>query len=190
VPANAKLLLVVEGETDQAYLKLASQHLGISLDEVHILPRGGAAGAVLEALALGARYAPGRAVAALFDSDETGKNSYKQLGETFRWKQRSAERLHALILTQWLDDTNVTVEAEDLFANATLNVFLSEPENERYCTERVKRGKKWGTWHIGLDGEGKKAFALWLAQHGTAAMFEPWRPVLEHLRRLSSPLIY
>lgn len=184
VPEHAKLLLVVEGVTDRDYLLQAARHLGVPLDDVLILPRGGAAPAVIEAMALGARYAPGRAVAALFDSDEKGNEAHKLLSDTLSWKKKAAERLYALTVRQWIDEPNIDVEVEDLFTNATLEAFLSEAENDRYCTAKVQR-KKAGVWHIGLDGEGKVAFVAWLEEKGTPAMFELWRPVLLHLRALA-----
>lgn len=183
VPSHAKLLLVVEGETDKSYLDMASRYLGISLGEVHILPRGGAAGAVIEALALAARHAPGRAVAALFDSDDTGKESYRLLSDRFSWKKKAGERLYVLSYDQWLTACDVPVEAEDLFSNATMEAFLAVPGNEGYVTEKVKR-KKSGVWHYGIDTPGKIAFVAWLGANGSAATFEGWRPVLAHLLTL------
>jgi putative ATP-dependent endonuclease of the OLD family len=184
VPEGAKLLLVVEGVTDRAYLLQASAKLGIPLDDVHILPRGGAAGAVLEAVTLGMRHAPGRAVAALFDSDGNGNESYDLLAETFHWKERAGARLFALTCRQWIKDTNVPVESEDFFGHATLERFLGEPGHGDFMTEKVKRPGKLGGWHIGLTGAGKLALVTWLEQNGTVEMFEPWRTVLEHLRKL------
>jgi hypothetical protein len=185
VPDDAKLLLVVEGETDRSYLGLASRHLSLPLTGVHILPRGGAAGAVLEAVALGARHTPGRAVAALFDSDETGRESYKLLADRFGWKKRLGERLFVLSYDQWLDSHGVPVEAEDLFTNVTMEAFLAAaPGNDKFCTEKVKR-KKTGVWHYGLDTQGKIAFVAWLAANGDEAMFEQWRTVVQHLQQIA-----
>jgi putative ATP-dependent endonuclease of the OLD family len=183
---QAKLLLVVEGVTDRDYLLVASEKLGLPLGDVHFLTRGGAAGAVLEAVALAARYAPGRAVAALFDSDDNGNKSYELLAETFRWQKRAGERVYALTCWQWLKDTNAPVEVEDLLGHETLQKFLDEPGHADFLTEKMKRGDKIGGWHIGISGDGKLALVKWLRANGTAATFEPLRPVLVLLRKLAT----
>ncbi|KYF49447.1 hypothetical protein BE08_33030 [Sorangium cellulosum] len=185
VPDEAKIILIVEGATDQNYLEMAAQKLGISLDGFHILPRGSAAGAALQAVTIAARYSPGRVVVALFDSDKPGLDGYDLLANRFSWKKKASEGLHVLTYERWLEGCGVPVEAEDLFTNATLDVFLSAPGHQDFCDEKVRR-KKTGVWHYGLTTPGKIAFIKWLEQYGTVTMFEPWRPVLEHLRTLTA----
>ncbi|MCK6588299.1 MAG: ATP-binding protein [Polyangiaceae bacterium] len=183
VPDSAKLILIVEGMTDQNYLELAAQKLGIGLDGFHILPRGSAAGAALQAVTMAARYSPDRLVVVLFDSDKPGMEGYDLLANRFSWKKKAGEGLYVLTYEKWLEGCGVPVEAEDLFANGTLDIFLAAPGSQDFCDEKMKR-KKTGVWHYGLTTPGKIAFVQWLTQHGTAAMFEPWRPVLTHLRQL------
>jgi putative ATP-dependent endonuclease of OLD family len=184
VPADARLLLVVEGETDKNYLELAGHHLGLSLKGIHILPRGGAAGAVLEAVALAARHAPGRAVVALFDTDEPGAKSAKLLREDFRWKKKQDERLYVLTYDQWIEPCGKPVEAEDMFSNATIEAFFNLPENAKPQPERLWR-EKTQTWHYRFVGKKKVDFLDWLRATATPDTFKTFRPLLDQLRDLA-----
>lgn len=180
VPEGARMILIVEGKTDQGYLELASKHLGISLGDVHILPRGSAAGAALQAVTVAARHAPGRKVVALFDSDEPGTEAYTLLSKRFGWKDKGGEGLYAWMYSQWVVASEVPVEAEDMFSSATLEAFLAGPGHGDYCDEKKRR--KNGAWHYGFTQEGKKKLVEWLGKYGTAEMFEGWTPVLSALR--------
>lgn len=193
VPDKAKLVLLVEGETDAKYLQIAAQRLSIPIDDIHIVfwtKRGandllrGAGYAAVQAVTLGARHAPARVVVALFDTDDDGKRGYEMLTKSFGWKNKKPdEGLFALTYEQWLSGYNVPVEAEDIFENVTIDMFLAGPGNKAFCTG-TKLREKAQRWHYDLSPLGKIAFVQWLDQHGTVATFEPWRPVLEHLRKL------
>ena len=182
VPEGARMILVVEGKTDQDYLQMASNHLGISLQDVFIVPRGSAAGAALQAVTLAARHVPARKVVALFDSDQPGTDAHRLLGDRFSWKKKAEEGVYVWMYTRWLASSEVAVEAEDMFSNATMERFLAEPGHADFCDEKKRR--KGGVWHYGLTQTGKNALVSWLARHGTAAIFEGWRPLLVDLRKV------
>lgn len=183
VPEGARMILVVEGETDGQYIGMASKHLGISLKDVHVAFQRGASGAALQAVTLAARHAPARKVVAIFDSDDAGRKAHELLWKTFHWKTGVDKGLHVWMYPQWLNaQPDVPLEAEDLFSNATMEAFLAEPGHEDFCDEK-KRWKS-GVWHYGLTQKGKIAFGHWLERHGTAAIFEGWRPLLVDLRKV------
>jgi len=76
-----------------------------------------------------------------------------------------------------------TMEAEDIFNNQVLEGFFAQPGHSAFLDEKKARGST-GVYHYGLRKQGKPVFSKWLDQYGTAATFEPWRPVLEYLRKL------
>ncbi len=182
VPAKAKMVLLVEGHFDQSYLTLAAQHLGLSLDGIHIVKSGSAGNAALQAITMSARHTPERIIVALFDRDKSGLEGFDLLSSRFAWKKKADEGLHALTYEKWVRSSEKDVEAEDIFANATMEAFLSLPGNHNHYDAKVRRSS--GIFHYGLTQAGKEAFLKWLQTNGTVDMFEPWRPVLEYLRAL------
>jgi hypothetical protein len=185
VPDRTKLILVVEGQTDCEYLEQAAQQLGISIKDIHIAWQRGATAVTVQATAMAARHSPGRAVAALFDTDDEGRTCFDLLSGRFSWKNKAADRLFVLNYERWLPGYDIPVEAEDIFDNATILAFLADPANKAFCTGTKLRHKS-NRWHYDLSRQGKIALVAWLEQNGTAAMFEPWRPVLEHLLALAA----
>lgn len=192
VPDRARLILVVEGQTDARYLELAAQKLGIAIDDIHLVywskaaseKLRGASFTAFQAVTLASRHAPARAVAALFDTDDDGKAGYGLLAERFSWKKKKPEEgLFVFHYEQWVPGYNVPVEAEDIFANETLKAFLAEPGHEDFCTGTKKREKS-GHWHYDLSTPGKIAFVKWLEEKGTAGTFEPWREILAVLKKI------
>lgn len=182
VPEKARLILLVEGHFDHAYLTLAALKLGISLDGIHIVKSNSASNAAMQAITMAARHVPGRVVVALFDRDESGLEGFDLLSNRFSWKKRGSDGLFVMTYESWVPSSERTVEAEDIFTNATMEAFLRMDEHKDHCDEKVRR--KNGLYHYGLTEKGKKAFLAWLgAQEGPEA-FEPWRRVIEHLRKL------
>lgn len=195
VPEKARLIIVLEGETDAKYFQLAARHLGIGIADWHfafykkgINPENekGAAGAAIQAVTLAARHTPGRVVAALFDSDEEGQSGYQLLRTTFGWKHKKpADGVFAFLYSQWIPDFGVGVEAEDIFDPAFLESFFQLPGNDAFKTGSKLREKS-GRWHYDLSPKGKIALVKWLEENGTPQIFQPWRPVIEHLAQLVS----
>ncbi|MFO0761836.1 MAG: hypothetical protein U0359_35675 [Byssovorax sp.] len=165
-------------------MRTTAQHLGLSLKGVCFYPRGGAAGAVLEAVALAARRAPGRAVMALFDTDKPGQGSARQLNDDFRWKQKKKERLGVLTYDRWIAPCGHPVVAEDMFTNATIEAFFDLPENQDHQPERLWR-EKTRTWHYRFAGKKKAAFTEWLRATGTPATFERFGDLIDLLRQIA-----
>lgn len=183
VPAKARMILLVEGDRDIDYLRLASQKLQISIDDVFIIPRGSGSSGALSAVTMAARHAPDKLVVALYDSDSNGKESYDILYKRFSWEKKSRDGLFALMYNRFLDDCGIPVEAEDLFTNDTLDAFLSNPVHKK-SVQGSKLRTKTGAWHYDLDSDGKKALVAWLDANGNAETFKLWKPLLEHLRGL------
>ncbi len=183
VPAKAKMILLVEGDRDIDYLRLASQKLQISMDDIFIVPRGSGSSGALSAVTMAARHAPDKLVVALYDSDSNGKESYDILYKRFSWERKSRDGLFALMYNRFLDDCGIPVEAEDLFTNDTLDAFLSNPVHKK-SVQGSKLRPRTGAWHYDLDSDGKKALVAWLDANGHAETFKLWKPLLEHLRGL------
>lgn len=181
VPAKAKMVLLVEGYFDHAYLTLAAKKLGISLDGLHIVIGNSASNATLQAVTMAARHSPERVVAVLFDHDENGLQCFDILSNRFSWKKKTHEGLHLLTYGKWIPSSEIDVEAEDIFANATIEAFLAQPGHADHFDAKVRR--KSGAFHYGLTNLGKKAFLHWL-EGQPESVFEPWRAVLDDLRSL------
>lgn len=181
VPAKTKLIVVVEGYFDHAYMTLAAKQLGISLEGMHIVIGGSASNAAGQALMMAARHSPERSIAVVLDHDESGEQAFELLFNRFSWKKKAAEGLHVVTYEKWVPSSEIDVEAEDMFANATIEAFLAQPGHGDHYDAKVRR--KSGVFHYGLTNLGKRAFLGWL-QAQPVGVFEPWRAVLDHLRGL------
>jgi len=173
--------VIVEGYFDHAYLTLAAKKLSISLDGLFIVIGGSAGNAALQAVTMAARHSPERSVVVLLDYDDSGEQAFELLWNRFSWRRKAADGLHVFTYEKWIPSSEREVEAEDVFANATIEAFLAQPGHGDHCDAKVRR--KNGAFHYGLTSRGKSAFLGWL-EGRPENVFEPWRAVLEHLRGL------
>lgn len=184
IPESTKLILVVEGQIDADYIRLASNALGVSLAGIHIAWQRGALAVLLQSLALAAQHAPARRVMALFDNDASGKPFFELLYGRFGWQHKASDGLFVSHYEKWRPNGGNSMEAEDIFEDKVVKRFLDEPGNMVFLTGSKLLNKNQNRWHYDLDRDGKTAFVRWLEQHGTPEIFEPWQPLLEHLASL------
>jgi putative ATP-dependent endonuclease of the OLD family len=172
IPADCQAL-VVEGESDRAYVELAARKLGKSLDGISVVACAGASDAALKALLLGDLIGRER-VFALLDADEAGKSAKAILVE--KLKTAKFQGGQVLLYSEVVGEDGVHVEAEDLFPEALVQEFLMV--NPQFMAE-YQRGKNRA--HIGLTKEGKAPFCAWLESNVKVEQLGRWNDLIEEL---------
>jgi putative ATP-dependent endonuclease of the OLD family len=140
VPADTRAVLIVEGGTDEAYLRLAARLLGREaiLDGVVLQVAGGAMPAALAAVVLRAeRDVP---LLVLLDHDDNGRRARHTLVERFGF-----DRAHqVLTYADVIHGNPQGVEAETLFDLDLLRRFVAEQGRGRATGSAGSRRP--GTW--------------------------------------------
>jgi putative ATP-dependent endonuclease of OLD family len=172
IPADGQAL-VVEGESDRAYVELAARKLGKPLNGIFVVPCAGASDAALKALLLGDLIGRER-VFALLDADEAGKSAKAILVE--KLKTAKFQGGQVLLYSEVVGEDGVPVEAEDLFPEELVQEFLKV--NPQFMAE-YQRGKNRA--HIGLTKEGKAPFCAWLESHVKLQQLGRWNDLIEKL---------
>jgi 5S rRNA maturation endonuclease (ribonuclease M5) len=173
VPADTRAVLIVEGGTDEAYLRLAARLLGREgiLDGVVIQVAGGAMPAALAAVVLRAeRDVP---LLVLLDHDDNGRRARHTLVERFGF-----DRSHQVLTYADVVHGNPRgVEAETLFDLELLRRFVAEQGRG------ASHGERWleTTWHVELTGSGKSALVGWLEHHARREHLVGWDALLDLL---------
>ncbi len=124
LPSGAEAVLLVEGEGDELSLKLAANTVGRPdlLEGIYIRPTGGTNKMVVEAVV--ARAGTDLPVFVLVDNDEHGTETLKLLcGQKFGFQKGAQVTTYAEIFPK--DERNFPYEAEDLFAPALLEDFVT-----------------------------------------------------------------
>ncbi len=178
VSDTGKLILVVEGWTDQRYLELAAARGGASLAGIDIVPATGAVDAAFQAVALKGLYQSTRPISALFDEDEEGRRAQQLLTGKFRWQNKK----EVISYKQWVAYDNVPVEAEDMFPNSVMKKFLAEVGEEGHLDGKNLRPQT-KIWHFSLTEAGKLALIDWLTKHGQPSHFGQWMALLAVLHQ-------
>lgn len=173
VPADARGVLVVEGGTDEAYLRLAARVLRRedALEGLVIQVAGGAMAAALEAILTRAeRQVP---VLVLLDADTAGRRARDTLVSRFEFDRRTQVTTYAEVIR----GQPAGVEAETLFDVELLRRFVADQG------EGASRGEHWleTVWHVDLTGSGKSAFVGWLDAHARPQHLEAWSELLDIL---------
>jgi putative ATP-dependent endonuclease of OLD family len=152
VPPDTDGVLVVEGVTDEAYLRMACAKAKRSdlLDGIHVVPAGGAESAALQTISLRGVIGP-TPLAVLLDRDDPGMAAAKLLTQ----KLGLDKKRQVFTYDRWVPHGERDVEAEDLFPDAFMNSFLSGA-GDGALAEKVRRPN--GDWHIGLTDVGKDDF--------------------------------
>ena len=173
VPADVRGVLVVEGGTDEAYLRTAARVLGRedALEGLVVQVAGGAMAAALEAILLRAeRQVP---VLVLLDGDEMGRRARDTLVSRFEFDRRTQVTTYAEVIR----GQPRGVEAETLFDVELVRRFVDEQG------PAVSKGEQWleTVWHVGLTGSGKAAFVGWLEEHARPEHLAAWSNLLDIL---------
>jgi 5S rRNA maturation endonuclease (ribonuclease M5) len=173
VPPGARGVLVVEGGTDEAYLRLAARRLGRDdvLDGLVIHAAGGAMAAALDALVLRAeRDVP---VAVLLDHDVMGRRARDTLVSRFGFNRATQVVTYADVV----HGQPRGVEAETLFDLELVRRFVAE------AGPTSTNGERWldTVWHVDLTGSGKSAFVGWLEEHALPEQLAGWSDLLDVL---------
>lgn len=174
IPSDVRGVLVVEGGTDEAYLRLAAEALGRAdeVDQIAIRPAGGALPAALLAVVL--RAETDLPVLVLLDNDDIGRRAKQTLTDRFAF----ANRTEATTYAEVVDDHPPGVEAEDLFDWRLVERFVEESGPESIRGKRILRREE---WHFDLTLAAKSAFVGWLAHHVGPQHCDRWGAVLDLL---------
>ena len=173
VPSDVRGVLVVEGGTDEAYLRTAARVLGReeALEGLVVQVAGGAMAAALEAILLRAeRQVP---VLVLLDGDEQGRRARDTLVSRFEFDRRTQVTTYAEVIR----GQPRGVEAEALFDVDLVRRFVAEQG------EWASNGEVWleTVWHVDLTGSGKAAFVGWLEDNARPEHLEAWAELLDVL---------
>jgi putative ATP-dependent endonuclease of the OLD family len=173
VPPGTRAVLVVEGGTDEAYLRLAADRLGRTdvLEDVVILPSSGAMGAALAAIVLRAEVAIPTVV--LLDHDDAGRRARDTLVSRFDFSRAREVVTYADVV----EGGPPGVEAETLFAPELLRRFVSSHGPGTTTGERI-HGE---VVTVVLTSAGKSAFVGWAQSHARADDLERWGALLDLL---------
>ncbi len=184
--ADARGLLVLEGYTDAAYLRLAARCLGREsvLDGIELIYEEGAKKAARRGILLKDEL-PSTPMMVLFDDDTDGHAAHTRLKNDFNFKPGVDILMYSAILAQRLNGQ--PVEAEDLFATALIEGFLKEKGSNMY-TAMVKRNKAWGPdWaterHYDLTKEAKGLLPKWLEKKCKPQHLSRWGLLLDIIEK-------
>ncbi|MFP4635615.1 MAG: ATP-dependent nuclease [Nitriliruptoraceae bacterium] len=179
IPPRTRGVLIVEGGTDAAYLRLVAAALGREQEfaDVVIRPSGGAMGAALAALVLRAEVdVP---VVVLLDHDDPGRRARDTLVSRFGFDRQREVVTYADVL----EGGPLGVEAETLFDPKLLRRFVAEQGPSASHGERELAGAR----HPSLTASGKSALVGWLAGHVRPEHLDAWRDLLDLLAERLPP---
>ncbi len=177
---GTRAVLVVEGGTDEAYLRLAADVLGRAeqLAGLAIIPAGGASAAALQAVVLRAEtHLP---VLVLLDNDDPGRHARDTLAKRLGFERRREVTTYAEVLPGYPLGT----EAEDLFASTFLERFVQESGERAITGKQVLYGE---TWHFDLTSAAKSAFVAWARANATLTDVAGWGALLDVLAERLAP---
>jgi hypothetical protein len=171
VPPGTRGVLLVEGGTDEAYLRLAAERLDRAevLDGVVIRPAGGAMAAAIAAVVLHAEIDVPLVV--LLDHDDPGRRARDTLVSRFHF-DRARE---VLTYADVFHGSPPGVEAETLFDVGLVRRFVRERGRSASHGERRFHDLE----HVDLTSSGKAAFVGWLDHHADPSHLTRWNELLD-----------
>jgi hypothetical protein len=174
IPPEAEGVVVVEGGTDEAYLRLAARVLGREslLDRLAIHPAGGALPAALQAIVL--RAETDLPLFVLLDADEAGRRAHRTLTDRFQFTNRRQVTSYAEVIP----DHPQGAEAEDVFDWRLVDRFVRERGDRGIRGKRILVRDE---WHFDLTASSKSAFVGWLDEHARPEHLRRWGQVLDLL---------
>jgi ABC-type transport system involved in cytochrome c biogenesis ATPase subunit len=182
--SDEKAVLVVEGETDEAWICWAAQLAGRSdlLEGLTIEVAGGATAAVAQALLLQATSE--NPVAVLFDNDDDGKHCLglmKGFNEKTKvWGEGKRVFSYRMVLNP--GDHQFGYEAEDLWPDHLHAGFLAKADEAECLAEKTKRPKPLGGFHYGYTTQAKGLFSNHVLQAAKPSDCDAWIRLLELIR--------
>jgi hypothetical protein len=174
LPHTTRGVLIVEGGTDEAYLRQVATTLGRGelLRDIAIRPAGGAMAAAAAAIVLRAESEV--PVVVLLDHDDAGRRALETLVSRFGFDRRREVVTYADVL----EGGPRGVEAETLFDLDLLRRYVRERgPSASHGEVRLPHGLP----HVDLTSSGKSAFVGWLAAHVRPAHLDRWVPLLDLL---------
>lgn len=177
---GVEAVLVVEGGTDEAYLRTAARVLGREADlaGMAVVAAGGASAAALQAVVLRAETALPLLV--LLDNDDPGRRARDTLVKRLSFARRREATTYAEVLPGYPEGA----EAEDMFAPSFVGRFVRQ-QGPRSTTGR--RELLPGVVHHDLTSGAKSAFVAWADQHATPDDVVAWGAVLDLLVERLAP---
>jgi 5S rRNA maturation endonuclease (ribonuclease M5) len=171
VPPDARGVIIVEGGTDEAYLRTVAATLGREevLTDVVIEPSGGAMGAALAAIVLRAEVDVPLLV--LLDHDDPGRRARSTLVSRFGFDRARQVVTYADVY----EGHPAGVVAETLFDQDLVRRFVRERGRSASQGERTEHGLT----HVMLTSAGKAAFVGWLERHVQPQHLERWAALLD-----------
>lgn len=186
LPDHIEGVLLVEGEGDAAYLRLAAERAGRPelLADIIIRPSGGTTGmATLAILTQGATDKP---LAVLLDNDQPGKQAATLLKDKFGLKPSKEIISVGLMFPE--KERGFGFEAEDLFPPFLIEQFLEANGGENDLIDGKQRRPD-GAWHYDLNSACKLTLFEYLEKELRAEHLAQWIALLELIRtRLGLPI--
>ena len=190
---GAACILVVEGYTDEAYLRSADRLLGgpSRLADIAIVqagaglgtPAGGAALAVMQSLV--AKATSQLPVVALFDNDSEGNEAFATLkkisNKTGDWCKGKTLLQYGMAIPN-SESTAFAWEAEDLWPDHLLERFVKEVGEENVLQGKIAKPKAIGGWQYSIKATAKGDLAAFLGKHATAEDAASWERLIAKIR--------
>lgn len=178
-PSDTRAVLIVEGGTDEAYLRQVATVLDREqvLADVTIHAAGGAMSAAAAAIVLRAESSVPLLV--LLDHDEPGRRARDTLVSRFGFPRTKVVLTYADVF----DGHPEGVEAETLFDLAFLRHFAASQGRGATRPER----RVHGLVHVPLTSSGKSAFVGWMREHADPSHLQRWNDLLDLLETQLPP---
>jgi 5S rRNA maturation endonuclease (ribonuclease M5) len=172
IPAQARGVLIVEGGTDEAYLRQAADTLGRGdeLADLEIRPSGGAMAAATAAIVLRAELEIPLLV--LLDHDGPGRRARDTLVSRFGLDRRREVLTYADVF----EGGPLGVEAETLFDPGLVRRFVHE---RGPAASHGERELQHDLVHVDLTSSGKSAFVGWLRGRVRPVHLDRWAALLD-----------
>jgi len=177
IPAAAKGIVVVEGRTDEAYLRLAARVARRTdlLDDLYVVPAGNAERVVIQSVLL--KQQTDRPLLALLDNDEAGKHAKDELTKRFKFQGHKVVTVDEVLPRV---PRSFPAEAEDLFPSSLMERFVQE-EGEAVVLA-IKQHRPDGGWHYDINIDSKELLVRFLERTLRNEHVERWIALLELIR--------
>lgn len=172
LPPSTRGVLIVEGGTDEAYLRQVADTLGRgeTLTDLAVRPAGGAMAAAAAAIVL--REESEVPVLVLLDNDAPGRRALETLVSRFGFDRQREVLTYADVFEGGPQD----VEAETLFDQGLLRRFVRERGTaSSHGEQRLPQGLP----HVDLTSSGKSAYVGWLRTHVRPEHLARWGRLLD-----------